>query len=247
MRPNCYFISMRSLYCFALLLPCALLLSGCKAKAPPPDTGGASTDTARTEPVSGAPAAGGPVFCQMPRVFKLAYDENYYAKDGSAGVTMKRFIKQTLSAHYYRERLSTLPEDVGTWSVSTKDSFIVYSTVEGGCTAVRHDPSRYNPFLMDSPVYYTGQFTGETKIIGNSATGYKLNQAKDLGKKVDAEIITLADYIDKDYCVPLTQDVNSSDYASHSEKVNLTSDFPDTVFRLPLECKYAPIIGSDNP
>ncbi len=188
------------------------------------------------------PSQNGAIFCELPKLFKMSYDEKYYTKDGVEGVVMKRYINQTNDTHYYYERLDTLPQGVGTWTIASDTSFMVYSNTEGECTAVKHNAlADYNPFTQPQPIYYETQFTGETKQIGGSAIGYKLKQTENLGDSVGSEMVTLADYINKEYCIPLTQDINSDEYVSHSEKINLTREFSDNIFELPLECKNATV------
>jgi hypothetical protein len=181
------------------------------------------------------------IFCKMPQEHKFYYEENYYAGDMVPGVTMQRYQKQTTSSYMYFEKLMDAPDGVGTWGIATKDEFIVYSNSDGECFAMKHTQNN-NPFLMEEPIYYSNEFTGETKKIGESELGWKLKQNENLGEKVGTEIVTLADYISEEYCVPLVQEVNSLDFASYSEKVNFTRTFSDNVFEIPKECETAPII-----
>lgn len=185
------------------------------------------------------------IFCQMNEEYKFYYEENYYSIDLIPGVTTQFYQKQTLSELKYFEKLKDDPGGVGTWGVATKNDFVVYSNADGECVAMRHGAS-VNPFLMKEPIYYDVNFTGELKQIGGSEFGWKLRQRENLGEDFDTEIITLSDYISKEYCIPLVQDINSFDYSSHSEKVNFTRIFDESVFEIPVECKNAPMIDLTN-
>lgn len=191
------------------------------------------------------PNENGLIFCQRSQENKFYYEEKYYTDDMIPGVTTQNYQKQTLSELKYFEKLKDDPNGVGTWGVATKDEFIVYSNADGECTAMSYD-STYNPFLMEQPIYYLIQFSGETKQIGGSEIGWKLKQSEDLSEGLDTTIVTLGDYISQEYCIPLVFDVNSFDFASHAEKVSFTKDFPDSVFDIPLECQNAPVTHISN-
>ena len=181
------------------------------------------------------------LFCQTPETFKFSYDEKYYTKEGEQGVTMKRYFKQTPGNYYYYERLSTLSEGVGTWNVATPEEYMVYSNADGECVAMKQ-PIWGNPFSREAAAYYSDQFTGELKQIGGSEIGWKLIQTQNLDELVGSEIVTIADYISKEYCLPLTQDINSLDFVSHSEKVNFSKEFSDSLFEVPQECLNASVV-----
>jgi hypothetical protein len=225
---------------FSIALLLFTLLMGCTVESNKDSNDLNKTLTDANVADSNSPNQNSLIFCQMPEVFKMYYEEKYYSKEGVLGVTVQNYLKQTLDTHYAVDRVSDLPFGVGTWGVATKDNYIVYSNVDGPCTAMRYD-STFNPFLMKEPIYYLIQFTQENKQIGGSEIGWKLKQPENLGEGFDTEIVTLADYISKEYCLPLIQDTNMGDYADHAEKVNFTRDFPDSIFDLPLECKNAPV------
>jgi len=197
---------------------------------PGEDRGG---DAQAAVPNFSAETAQGDVFCQTSQQFRMAYDENMWLENRTINVTMKRYFKQTADAHYYRERLATVPEGTGLWSVATKDSYIVYSNSDGLCTRSDHSKDPINPFLRPMPVFAKCELSGETKQFGNDI-GYRLKQKRVLGEQIKTEF----DYVNKDYCIPMVQEVDGG-RGQYSEKVNFTRDFPDTVFEIPAECGAA--------
>lgn len=194
---------------------------------PAEDRGG---DAQAAVPHFPAAAAQDDVFCQTPQQFRMAYDENMWLENRTINVTMKRYFKQTADAHYYRERLSTVPEGVGLWSVATKDSYIVYSNADGSCVRIDHSKNPLNPFLQAMPMFAKSELSGETKQFGNDV-GHRLKQKRVMGEQIKTEM----DYVNKDYCIPMVQEVDGG-RGQYSEKVNFTRDFPDTVFEIPAEC-----------
>lgn|GEM_PF-6463473 len=94
-----------------------------------------------------------------------------------------------------------------------------------------------NPFTEGPVIYYLDEFTGETKLIQNSVTGWKMNINNNLAEELNTKIVSVGDYINKEYCIPLTQEIVGSEYFNYSEKTNFSRDFPSELLDLPIQCR----------
>jgi len=178
------------------------------------------------------------VFCKMPNEFKFAFDEKYYL-DGSEtnpGIVTKRFFKKTNDSYSVYNRESNIQEGFGNWTIVSRSEYLVYDYYGNTCIASRMNPEEISSFLDEEIIYFEDQFTGESKEIGGSEIGWKLKLEDSLEITSIQNNTTIADYISKEYCFPLTQDVNLPFGKLYSEKINFTRDFSDNVFDLPIDC-----------